>query len=116
MDEYQKLLEIVQFGAELPTEIQENIEFGERLNFLFNQEAETMIPQKTQLLLIGLLLSNFWKNKSLKEMKIEINKLLENNKKGTLLEIKEKVEEIKDFDHLLFLTKEIMSDIERIIS
>jgi len=48
-------------------------------------------------------------------MKIEINKILENNKKGILPQFKEEIEEIKDFDHLKFLTEEIISEIEKTI-
>jgi F-type H+-transporting ATPase subunit alpha len=114
--EYKRLLEITQFGAELPAETQKTIEFDERLEFIFNQESEIIIPRKLQLLLIGLLVSGFWEDKSLKEMKIEINKLLENYQKGVLPEFKEEIEEIKDFDHLQFLTKEIMPEIEKTIS
>ena len=114
--EYRRLLEITQFGAELPTETQKTIEFDERLEFIFNQESGIIIPRKLQLLLIGLLASGFWEDKSLKEMKTEINKLLENHQKGILPEFKEEIEEIKDFDHLQFLTKEIISEIEKTIS
>ncbi len=114
--EYKRLLEITQFGAELPAETQKTIEFGKRLEFLFNQESEIIIPRKLQLLLIGLLLSDFWGDKSLREMKIEIDKLLEDYKKGVLPEFKEEIEEIKDFGHLQFLTKEMMSEIEKTIS
>ena len=114
MAEYKKLLEITQFGAELPEEIQKNIDFGKRLDFLFGQqEINAIIPRKLQLILIGLLISGFWENKSLKEMKKEIDKLLENYQKGFLPEIKEKIEEIKDFDHLQFLIKEIKPEIEQ---
>jgi len=52
--EYKHLLEITQFGAELPMETQKTIEFDERLEFIFNQESEIIISRKMQLLLIGL--------------------------------------------------------------
>jgi len=113
MAEYQRLLEITKFGTELPFEIQKNIEFGQRLEFLFSQDIETIIPKKVQIILIGLLLSDFWKDKSLKEMKIEINKIIESNKKNILPELKEKIEEIKDISHLKFLIKEIIFEIEK---
>jgi len=113
--EYQRLLEITQFGAELPIEVQKNIEFGEKLELLFNQGIETIIPRKLQLLLIGLLLSGFWENKSLRDMKIESDKFLKAYQNGVLPELKEEIEEIKDFDHLLFLIKEIVPEIEKTI-
>lgn len=112
---YQRVLELSQFGAELPAETQKLIEFGQRLEFLFNQASEIIIPQKLQLLLIGLLFSNFWEDKSLTGMKSEIGKILENYKKRILPEFKEEVEEIKDLSHLQFLIKGIIPEIERIL-
>ena len=48
-------------------------------------------------------------------MKIEINKLLENYRKGLLPEFRVEVGKIKDFNHLQFLTKEIIPKIETTI-
>lgn len=112
MIEYQKALEIAQFGAELPVETQKTIDFGKRIEILFSQESEIIIPQELQLILIGLLISDFWKNKSLIEMKTEISNFLEKYKKGKFPKLPEKIEEIKDLEHLQFLIKEILPEIE----
>jgi F-type H+-transporting ATPase subunit alpha len=111
--EYQRSSEIAQFGAELPLETQRMIDLGKKLEILFNQESEVTIPQKLQLILVGLLIADFWRDKSLKEMELEIDKILENYKKGGLPEIREEIEEIKDLLHLKFLTKEIVPEIEK---
>lgn len=111
--EYQRLSEIAQFGAELPTETQRTIDFGKRLEFLFNQESEITIPQNLQLLLVGLLISGFWENKSLREMKKNVDKLLESYEKRILPDFEEKIKKIKDFNHLQFLIKELIPEIER---
>ena len=73
MAEYQRALEISYFGTELSKETQELIEFGKRIELLFNQEPQQIIPRELQLVLIGLLFSNFWKEKSLNKTKIEID-------------------------------------------
>lgn len=111
--EYQRALEIAQFGTELTAETQKTIELGKRLEVLFNQNPEIIIHRKLQLILAGLLVSDFWKDRSLKEMKREIDKILENYKRGTFPEFKEEIEEIKDMGHLQFLIKEMMPEIAR---
>jgi len=113
MIEYQRVLELSQFGTELSKETQELIEFGKRLELLFNQEVEKIIPCELQLILVGLLFSDFWTEKSLTKMKIEIDKIYESYiHKGTP-RLREEIEEIKDFSHLKFLIKEIFLEIEK---
>lgn len=111
MMDYQESLEIAQFGAELPSETRITIELGKKLELLFNQGLETLIPRSLQLLLVSLLFSGFWQDKSLAQMKIEISKLLENYKRGLLPRLK--LEEIKDLDHLQFLMKEVIPEVEK---
>jgi len=113
--EYQRALEISQFGAELPVETQETIELGRRLEILFNQEPETIIPQELQLFLVGLLVSGFWKDKPLTEIKTEVLRLLEKYRGGILPKLPEEIGEIKDLDHLQFLIEEILPEVEKII-
>ncbi len=115
MVEYKRALEIIQFGSELTLETKEIIEWGERLEALFNQDIEILIPRKLQLLLVTLLVAGFWKDKSVIQMKKEIDSLLKAYNEGVLPEIKEKIEFIKDLDHLLFLTKEIIPEIEKVL-
>jgi F-type H+-transporting ATPase subunit alpha len=115
MAEYQRALEISQFGAELPAETQETIELGKRLEILFSQDPETIIPQELQLFLVGLLVSGFWKDKSLIEMKTEVLRLLEEYKRGILPKLPEEIGGIKDLDHLQFLVREILPEVEKIV-
>jgi F0F1-type ATP synthase alpha subunit len=115
MAEYQRALEISQFGAELPVETQEILELGKRLEILFSQEPQTIIPQELQLLLVGLLVSGFWKDKSPIEMKNEVLKILKEYQEGNLPKLPEEIGEIRDLDHLQFLIKEILPEIEKII-
>jgi len=104
--EYQRIKDLSRFGEELSKESQEILELGEKIEILFNQDSKTIIPRKIQLLLSGLLISNFWKGKSENVMKREIKTILEN--KEEILKIKEIVfEKIKSLLELEKITKDL---------
>ncbi len=109
--DYQKALEIAQFGAELPSHTKETIELGKRLELVFSQDLEAVVPKELQIFLTGLVCSGFWKEKSLIQMKREISNLIESHEKGLLPKLEE---DIKDLDHLRFLMKEMLPEIEKI--
>lgn len=111
--EYYRLLEFTQFGTELSKETQKILKLGERIELLFNQGPEITIPRQLQLLLVGLLISGFWDDKPLTQMKMEISALLENYRS---LEFEEKIEKIRDLPHLQFFIQENLPKIEKILS
>ncbi len=114
--EYERTLELAQFGTELTEETQKTIELGKRMEVLFNQSPEAIIPHNLQIILIGLLISDFWGNKSTVTMEEDIDKILEvYNKKNNLPELGEEIKDIKDITHLLFLIKEMMHKIVQIV-
>jgi len=115
MIEYQRAMEISQFGAELPVETQKTIELGQRLEIFFSQAPVTIIPRELQIFWVGLLISDFWKDKSLMEMKAEVLKILKEYQKGNLPKLPEEIEKIKNLEHLQFLIKEILAEVEKII-
>lgn len=116
LSEYRRALEISQFGAELPLETRAMIERGKRLELLFYQEAETIVPQELQLILMGLLMFGFWDKKSLFEMKRETESISRGFEKNLSLRLSARVEAIRDLDHLKFLISEILPKIEKILS
>jgi F-type H+-transporting ATPase subunit alpha len=115
MIEYQRILELTQFGAELLPETQKIIEIGQKIDLLLSQSSEILIPRQLQIILAGLLIAGFWDLKSQREMKIEVEKILKFFQKGKIPPLREKIEEIKNLDHLIFLMKEIIPEIEKII-
>jgi F-type H+-transporting ATPase subunit alpha len=115
MIEYQRVLELTQFGAELLPETQKTIEIGQKIELLLNQSLEILIPRQLQIILVGLLIAGFWDLKSQREMKAEVEKILKLFQKGKIPPLREKIEEIKNLDHLIFLMKEIIPEIEKII-
>ncbi len=113
--DFKRISEFVKFGTELSPESQKILEFGKKIETLFNQTSETTIERETQIILLGLLISDFWKEKSQKEMKKEIDKILKASEKKILPSLGIEIERIKDLDHLKFLIEEILPTIERIL-
>ena len=122
MAEYKRVMEIAQFGVELSVKTQKLLDLGKKLEILFSQGLKTIIPRALQLLLFGLLLSGFWENKPHDVMKVEVNKILEDYRKGpffkeflTFLEIEKEVKRIKNLEELKGFTKKNIPEIIKIL-
>lgn len=113
--DYQRILDFVQFGAELSKEAQETLEIGKKLESIFNQGADIIIPKEIQIILMGLFISDFWEEASPREIKDDILKLLIAHEEGKLPLLREKIKDILNLEHLQFLIKEILPTIEKIL-
>ena len=116
MIDYQRALEISQFGGELPEETKKIIDFGEKIEALFNQDPKTIISRNFQLFLFGLLLSGFWERKDAKLMAVMNNEILTHYKNGEFSEIEEEIEKIKNIEELKAFVKNYHPKIEQILS
>lgn len=114
MVEYQRVMEIAQFGGELPLETQKVLDLGKKLEILFNQGPKTIIPRPLQLFLFGLVLCGFWEDKPQNIMKIEIDTILKNYKEA-FPEAERTIEKIKNLEELKTFTKEIIPKVKEIL-
>jgi len=114
MVEYQRVMEIAQFGGELSLETQRLLDLGKKLEILFNQKPKTIIPRALQLFLFGLLLSGFWEDKPQNIMKIEIDTILKNYKE-VFPEVEKGVKRIKNLEELKTFAKEIIPKVKEIL-
>jgi len=73
---YYRVRETMSFGVSVPVEYTKDIDFGEKIELLFNQEGESIVPKAMQQILFGLLFCDFWTNKNLKQMEEEKDRLL----------------------------------------
>jgi len=112
--EYQRVMEIAQFGGELPLATQKLLDLGKKLEILFNQSPKTIIPRALQLLLFGLLLSGFWEDKPQNMMKIEIDTILKNYKEA-FPEAEKEMEGIKNLEELKNFAEEIIPKVKEIL-
>lgn len=101
LSSYKKDLEIAKFGVELPELTRKEIERGEKIELIFNQDTETLISRDLQLFLFGLLFSGFWDNKNTGMVKVDLIKLVEKYKKGELKSLSGQVQKIQTFEELV---------------
>jgi len=113
--EYQRVMEVAQFGVELSRETQKLLELGKKLEILFNQDLKTIIPRVLQLFLFGLLFSGFWEGKPQSVMKIEINEILKNYKKRAFFEIESEIKKIKNLKELEDFTEKNIPKVKEIL-
>ena len=105
MIEYKRALEIAPFGVELPKLTQEILDFGKKLELLLAQEAKIILKKELQLFLLGLMLCDFWKERSLEEMKKDLGKIKKRFEEKELL-TQEDLKKIKNLEELKNFIKE----------
>ena len=122
MAEYKRLMEIAQFGVELSPKTQKLLDLGKKIEILFSQGLKTIIPRTLQLLLFGLLLSDFWKDKPQDVMKAEVEKILKGYRKGAFfkeflefLEMENDIKKIKNLEELRGFVKKNLPKIIKIL-
>jgi len=112
--EYQRVMEVAQFGVELSLETQKLLELGKRLEILFSQGLKTIIPRPLQLFLFGLLLSGFWDYKPPEVMKIELKEILKEAPK-IIPEIENEIKNLKNLKSLEDFAKKNSPKIKKIL-
>ena len=106
LTKYKKDLEIAKFGVELPELTKKEIQRGEKIGLIFNQDSESLINRELQLFLFGLLFSGFWDNKNTGMVKVDLIKLVDKYKKGELPILAGQIKKIQNFDQLVtFVSK-----------
>ena len=100
LSDYRESLEVATFGVDLPEKTKKIIDLGKKIELVLEQDPETIIPRTMQILIMGLLLSGFWDKKTEKEIKNDIQKLLESYNKKELLGIEESLNTISSPEEL----------------
>lgn len=113
MADYQKALEFARFGVELPEETKRILDFGEKLNIIFNQGPKMIISRNFQLFLFGLLLSGIWDGQSSKIVSVFIKEILRYYQEGTFSKIEIELEKIKNVSELISFCREIGKEINK---
>ena len=101
LTKYQKDLEIARFGVELPETTRAEIGLGEKIEAIFNQDSETLIPRPLALILLGLLFAGFWKDKEASQVKVDLIKLTQGYWQGHLKEVEAAVQKVENIEALL---------------
>ena len=102
---YKRDQEIARFGVELPETTRAEIDLGEKIEQILNQDMETLTQRPLQLILVGLLLSGFWRDKNASLLKVDVIKLVQKYNKGDLKGIVRQVVNVEKLDDLIGLIK-----------
>lgn len=108
---YQKDLEISRFGVELPENTRSEISLGEKIEAVFNQDIETIIPRPLSLILLGLLFGGYWKDKEASQVKVDIIRLIQKYEAGALKVLEAEVQKVKTVDELTIVCKKEASKV-----
>ena len=102
---YHRSLDIARFGVELPEKTRAEIEVGEKIGVIFNQDAASIVPITLQLILLGLLLSGFWSGKNASLVKVDVIKLIQKQRKGLIANLEKQVLGVKSAAELSSIVK-----------
>jgi F-type H+-transporting ATPase subunit alpha len=104
---YKKAAEMARFGTELPEKTRKQIEIGEKLEILMNQESEIILERNFQILLLANILWGRWEKIEKEKLKEEINSFIKEYQKGNYNEITQKIQQIKNLKELQAFIKQL---------
>ena len=116
--QYRKVLEVTQFGAELSEKNRKILDFGEKIEVVFEQDTDQIISRTEQLFLFGLLFSGFWKDVPKNAVRKEVDiilKLLREDEIMPLDEIKRRINEIQEVEKLKDFCEDLAEKIEKYV-
>ena len=112
LSRYEKDKEIARFGVDLPEATRAEIDLGEKIELVLNQDTETLVPAALSLGLLGLLLGGFWKEKKAEQVKVDLIKLTQKYQSGSLKDLEEKLAKVAKIDDLILLMKSYSEKVE----
>ena len=112
---YQKDLEIARFGVELPENTRAEISLGEKIEGVFNQDVEALIPGPLSLILLGLLFAGYWKDKEASQVKVDLIKLIQKHQAGELKQLEGEVQKARTVDELLALCQKTTTKVTEVL-
>jgi len=98
---YEKDKEIARFGVDLPESTKAEIDTGEKIELVLNQDTETLVPATLSLMLMGLLLGDFWKGKRVEQVKVDLIKITQKYQQGKLASLHDSITQITKVDDLI---------------
>lgn len=76
MHEQTSLRDFLHFGAEISDELRQRLDLGERLQELFEQQENSLIPINISTMLVGCLWASYWKNVETSKVRTDMNELI----------------------------------------
>lgn len=89
--DYSRAQDVAKFGVELLEATQRQLAIGEKLEAVLDQSNEVIIPRFLQLLYLALLLTGFWENRTIVQVKADKNMILSAWQKGYLAKLEKEL-------------------------
>lgn len=115
LNQYKKAQELAHFGFDLPLKTRADLNLGERLEAVFDQESYTIISKDVTLILLGLVLSGFWSSKSIDQVRVERTKIVEAFENGSFRFMNPKLKVVESVPDLEKLIKDNEEKLESIL-
>ena len=115
LNQYKKAQELAHFGFDLPLKTRADLNLGERLEAVFDQESYTIISKDVTLILLGLVLSGFWSSKSIDQGRVERTKIVEAFENGSFRFMNPKLKVVESVPDLEKLIKDNEEKLESIL-
>lgn len=93
---FRKAAELGHFGLELTQKTKQDMQEGEKIETLLNQESTQVIAKPLQLVFFGLFFTDFWIDKNSALVQIDKIKLITAADKGMLTELAEKIHQMTE--------------------
>lgn len=114
LNNYYRFRETSSFGVEIPPQYSMEINFGQKIEALLNQQIHEVIPKPLQHLFLGLLFANFWDNKELDRLILDKEKIQKAYFSGKLKSLIAQVVKVKDYKNLKDLLVKNLSILNQI--
>ena len=115
LSKYSRSLEIARFGVELPEKTRQEIELGEKIGVIFNQDSETIVPRSLQMVMLGMLFAGFWQGKNSNLVKVDVIKVVQKHQKGAFKGIETEVLNAKTLDDLSNLVRKYAQKLSEVL-
>jgi F-type H+-transporting ATPase subunit alpha len=112
---YKRALEIARFGVELPEQTKKEIALGEKIELIFNQDSDTIIPRSLQLFLYGLLFTGYWDAKNTSLVKVDLIKIVQKFRQGELKDIVAQIEGTSKLEDLQRVARNYSQKITQVL-
>ena len=115
LSRYSKSLDIARFGVELPEKTRQEIEMGEKIGVILNQDADTIVPRGLQMIMLGMLFAGFWQGKNSGLVRVDIIKIMQNYQKGAFKFIETQILTANTPDDLSNLVRKYAQNISEVL-
>jgi F-type H+-transporting ATPase subunit alpha len=112
---YKKAQALAHFGFDLPIKTRTDLNLGERLEAVFDQDSHTIVTKNVAILLFGLVLEEYWSSKDIEQVRVEKSKLVEAFDRGLLKRLDLGLQGVADTKSLVDFVLENQAEVDELL-